>query len=318
MTVANALNINQIGFQLFDGINSFTGFIVIPSANGGTGVNNGINTLTLGGNLTTSGAFASTFTMTAATSVTFPTSGTLATTAQLPTIIATQFDVLVGGAANAIGSVGPGLAGQYLQSGGNAANPAYSTATLPSTATGTGKILIADGTNWVASTPTYPSTAGSSGNVLTSDGTNWSSAAAATGPILSTTLDLTNTQIKALHGTPVQAIAAPGLGKVIVLVSVTGKFVYGGNNAFTAGAGQSVGLYYGTTPAALAQIIPNGTLTGTQNAYTIGAGSLAGTAATSLENIAINAYNPVATEITGNAANNNLINIFITYYIVTL
>lgn len=44
---------------------------------GGTGINNGSNTLTLGGNLATSGAFASTFTMTGATNVTFPTSGTL-------------------------------------------------------------------------------------------------------------------------------------------------------------------------------------------------------------------------------------------------
>jgi len=49
----------------------------------------------------------------------------------------------------------------------------YSTATYPSTATGTGKLLRADGTNWVASTATYPDTAGTSGNVLTSDGTNW-------------------------------------------------------------------------------------------------------------------------------------------------
>ena len=57
---------------------------VVDPTYGGTGVNNGINTLTLGGNLTTSGAFASTFTMTGATGVTFPTSGTLATTSQLP------------------------------------------------------------------------------------------------------------------------------------------------------------------------------------------------------------------------------------------
>jgi hypothetical protein len=53
---------------------------VLGSANGGTGVNNGSNTLTLGGNLTTAGAFASTFTFTGATGVTFPTSGTLMTT----------------------------------------------------------------------------------------------------------------------------------------------------------------------------------------------------------------------------------------------
>jgi len=52
---------------------------------GGTGVNNGANTLTLAGSLATAGAFTSTFTMTAATAVTFPTSGTLATTTQLPT-----------------------------------------------------------------------------------------------------------------------------------------------------------------------------------------------------------------------------------------
>lgn len=55
---------------------------------GGTGVNNGANTLTLAGNLATSGAFASTFTMTNTTSVTFPTSGTLATTSQLPSAAA--------------------------------------------------------------------------------------------------------------------------------------------------------------------------------------------------------------------------------------
>jgi hypothetical protein len=47
---------------------------------GGTGVNNTGKTITLGGNLTTAGAFNSTFTMTGTTSVTFPTSGTLLTT----------------------------------------------------------------------------------------------------------------------------------------------------------------------------------------------------------------------------------------------
>lgn len=70
----------------------------------------------------------------------------------------TQYDVLVGGASSAIASVGPGSSGQVLQSGGNAANPAYSTATYPATATGTGTILRADGTNWSATTTTYPTT----------------------------------------------------------------------------------------------------------------------------------------------------------------
>lgn len=63
----------------------------VSAANGGTGINNGANTITLGGNVsmagahTLAGAFASTFTFTGATAVTFPTSGTLLTSAQ-PTI----------------------------------------------------------------------------------------------------------------------------------------------------------------------------------------------------------------------------------------
>jgi hypothetical protein len=89
------------------------------------------------------------------------------------TVTTTQFDVLVGGAGNTIVSVGPGSSGQALKSSGAGVNPAYTTATFPSTATSAGKILRADGTNWAGSTATYPDTAGTSGNILTSDGTNW-------------------------------------------------------------------------------------------------------------------------------------------------
>ncbi len=80
-------------------------------------------------------------------------------TATFSGVTVTQYDVLIGGASNSISSVGPGSAGQVLQSAGNASNPAYSTATFPSTATGTGTILRADGTNWTATTATYPNTA---------------------------------------------------------------------------------------------------------------------------------------------------------------
>lgn len=54
---------------------------VVAGQYGGTGVNNTGKTLTLGGNHVNSGAFASTFTFTGATTVTFPTSGTLISTA---------------------------------------------------------------------------------------------------------------------------------------------------------------------------------------------------------------------------------------------
>ncbi len=71
----------------------------------------------------------------------------------------TSHALLVGAGTDTIAKVGPtATAGQYLQSAGAAAHPAFSTATLPSTATGTGTILRADGTNWVPTTATFPAT----------------------------------------------------------------------------------------------------------------------------------------------------------------
>ncbi len=69
----------------------------------------------------------------------------------------TQNAVLIGGASDAIASTAVGSTGQVLQ-GNTSAAPTYSTATYPSVATGTGTILRANGTNWVASTSTYPDT----------------------------------------------------------------------------------------------------------------------------------------------------------------
>lgn len=67
-------------------INSGTwnGTIVAP-AYGGTGVNNGTSTITIGGNLTFTGANTTEFTVTADTSVTLPTTGTLATLSNVET-----------------------------------------------------------------------------------------------------------------------------------------------------------------------------------------------------------------------------------------
>jgi hypothetical protein len=53
---------------------------LVAGTYGGTGVNNGASTITIGGNVAFSGAFTFTGTLTGNTSVTFPTSGTLSTT----------------------------------------------------------------------------------------------------------------------------------------------------------------------------------------------------------------------------------------------
>lgn len=60
---------------------------IINPTYGGTGINNGNKTITLGGNLVTSGAFNTTLTTTAATNVTLPTTGTLATLAGTETLL---------------------------------------------------------------------------------------------------------------------------------------------------------------------------------------------------------------------------------------
>ena len=92
----------------------------------------------------------------------------------------TNHAVLIGAGTSTITKVGPIAAtGAVLQSNGVSSDPGFSTATYPSIATGTGKILRADGTNWTPTTATFPDTAGTSGNVLTSNGTNWTSAAPA-------------------------------------------------------------------------------------------------------------------------------------------
>jgi hypothetical protein len=61
---------------------------VVGSTYGGTGVNNGSSTITLGGNLVTSGANALTLTTTGTTNVTLPTTGTLATLSGSETLTA--------------------------------------------------------------------------------------------------------------------------------------------------------------------------------------------------------------------------------------
>lgn len=63
---------------------------VIGATYGGTGVNNGSNTITLAGTLTTSGAFNTTLTATGTTSITLPTSGTLAINSGAQTFTGTQ------------------------------------------------------------------------------------------------------------------------------------------------------------------------------------------------------------------------------------
>lgn len=87
-------------------------------------------------------------------------------------VTVTNHALLVGAASNGITSLGVATTGKILQ-GVTASDPAFSTATYPSVATGTGTFLQADGTNWVPTTATFPGTATSTGTILRANGTNW-------------------------------------------------------------------------------------------------------------------------------------------------
>ncbi len=153
---------------------------IIGSAFGGTGSNNGTNTITIAGNLsiagahTISGVYPSVFTMTGPTSVTFPTSGTLATTSQIP-----SFPVPVGSGGTGKSAVTPNA----LLAGGTT-----STGTLNIIATGGSKQLLTTETS--GSLPTWASVSlsgnyindvkisnPSAGQIISHNGTNWANTA---------------------------------------------------------------------------------------------------------------------------------------------
>lgn len=156
-----------------------------------------------------------------------------------------------------------------------------------------------------------------SGNVLTSDGTDWTSAPAPGAGLLSVSGALTNSQIKALHGTPVQLLAAPGSGKIIQIVSTIATMQYGGSNVFTAAAGQTIALSYGITVTIL-NLLANAQITPSTSTLSIANVGTSNSSFSSCTNTAVNLYNPAATEITGNAANDNTISYNIIYRIVTI
>ena len=202
---------------------------VIDATYGGTGVNNSGKTITLGGNLTTSGTYSTGLSVTANTTLTLPTSGILATTSnKLSAFAATSSSELAGVMSDETGSgalvfaTSPTLVTPVL---GVATATSVNKVTITAPVTGS-TLTVADGKTLTAS------------NTLTFTGTDASSVAFGAGG----TVAYTANKLSAFAATTSAELAG-----VISDETGSGALVFGTSPTFTTQITTPVIVKSGTT-----------------------------------------------------------------------
>ena len=275
VTLSSLTTVGTIGTGVWNGT-------VVAGQYGGTGVANTGKTITLGGNLTTSGAFATTFTSTATTDVTLPTTGTLATLAGTETltnktITAPKIDLINDANGNEIlGFSTTASAVDYLvvKNGIGAGVPPHFYADGSSTnigihiqPKGTGLVTISDGTDFnkgirfrssssASSAVTLIDAVSTAGRVITlPDATDTLVARATTDTLSNKTAGVATTTSTAAS---VGYIGMPQNSKSAnyeLIIGDMGKHVYvTANSTVTVPAYTSVDFPIGTTIAVVAGI----------------------------------------------------------------
>jgi len=273
VTSSSLTTVGTIGTGVWNGT-------IITGAYGGTGVANTGKTITLGGNLTTSGAFATTITASNTTSVTLPTSGTLVGSNDTGTVTNTMLagsiannkltnsSITVGTTSISLGSSSTTLSGVTSIDGGTSVSQ---TLTIQST-TGVGSsdsIIFKVGNNSTAvtintsgnvgigeTTPTggklvvkgsggsaYITSAGT-GLSFTNDGTNYISTTTSNGQLQFQTGSSTNAVLINSSGNVVIGTGEGGatpVGNTIRAPSGVGTNITGSNLTITAGNGTGTG-----------------------------------------------------------------------------
>lgn len=233
----------------------------------------------------------------------------------------TAHGVVVAEGAGAFAATTAGSAGQVLTSGGASADPTWTTATFPATATSTGTILRADGTNWAASTATYPNTA-TAGALIAATATN----------VIGEIIDVAVGQLLASGGAGVIP-AYTGSPSVSGSITAATGFV-----ATTAGAGITLnsGTTSGTTTATLngrsgqitittptinagstfAMTITNSSIAGssTQVLYGITGGTTG--AAITIQTVANSASQSIVTVMNGSGDTNSTDSLVLTFLVL--
>lgn len=241
---------------------SLTG--VISPALGGTGVNNGSNTLTLAGTLATAGAFASTFTMTGATSVTFPTSGTLATIGgSVVSLQGTANEVLVNGTSGSP-VTGTAIILTTPQAIGTSSTPTFANLILTGAAiefTGGLTMLAFGNTASAVNFMTIGNNATGFGPSISATGSDtnvsFNAFSKGTGPFNFTTLATTN-QFNFITSTATNTFNFPSSGtQTYTFPSATGTLLLksgsGGLKSFTILTSGTAATY--TTPAGITSLL---------------------------------------------------------------
>jgi hypothetical protein len=229
---------------------------IVAGQYGGTGVANTGKTITLGGNLTTSGAFATTLTATAATNVTLPTTGTLATLAGTEALTNKTLNGLT--VSSSTGTLTVANGSTLATSGANSltlTTTALTNATLPS-----GTVTLVD----LASTQALTNKTISGLTVSTTTGTLTlaNGSTLATSGAFSTTLTATAATNVTLPTTGTLATVNGALGTPasVTLTNGTGLPISTG----VSGLGTGVATFLATpTSANLATAITDETGTGT-------------------------------------------------------